>query len=444
MEVHEFLRTLESLGRTDVDRDRAKVLMAEHDKDDSGTIDANEFAMIMVNEFCRTDLPKGILVEKGMGKPWEIPSNGTVEIDMIYEFDSPTMFDVGHDEGIENVIEAMRFAKTLEQKEIIFEQATSSPYYFMSADQGQMLFDEAQCLSMASIDVIAAILPQLVNEDQVVRFIDNNLNDYGKMTLRVRLGQLYNTYIGMSTGHYFYDLKTKDAKNGGKRLSALSTAESKFCRQLGADTSQKGNRSNFRNEMLGGNTIVIDGSWFARCPSSGLLRFDYVSTSRPRQGTRPLSDQRFHRVLHKLGVYDVPSKVAELIRENSDDSNMMPTMIGQAEVLHFDDTAPRLSKVPALGVQRSIMGINSAKISGRSSTPSTPVPSTKPTTSAELLAYVQPPLTVRALLILILITTTNANANTTIITIIILFMSYIMILIYETLLICPWISRWFM
>jgi len=60
MDVDEFLETLSSLGYPKFDRNAALTLMAEHDRDLSGTIDGSEFAMIMVKEFCRTDLPRGM------------------------------------------------------------------------------------------------------------------------------------------------------------------------------------------------------------------------------------------------------------------------------------------------------------------------------------------------------------------------------------------------
>ena len=50
---------------------------------------------------------------------------------------------------------------------------------------------------------------------------------------------------------------------GAKRLAALSVHESKATRAIGANTSQKGNGSNFRNEMVGAvnkqSPLAVDG-----------------------------------------------------------------------------------------------------------------------------------------------------------------------------------------
>ena len=50
MDEEEFLQTLESLGYPNVDIIYCNLWPSDHDM--SGTIDAGEFAMIMVKEFC--------------------------------------------------------------------------------------------------------------------------------------------------------------------------------------------------------------------------------------------------------------------------------------------------------------------------------------------------------------------------------------------------------
>lgn len=315
MNVNELRETLASLGKPNMDIAYLKRLMADHDKDDSGYIDANEFAMIMVDEFCQTDLPRGVLVNKATNKPYVIPNSGRAVIEMIYESDAPSSEDVGEDDGIENIIKAIKEAKTVDHKEIIFEQATSSPYFYLTADQGQVLFDEVQGLSKSALDIIACILPQLVNDEHVNRFIDSNLTTLGKMALRVRLGQLYNCYVGIATGHYNVDLRYHEQVQGVKRLSALAAAESKFNKYINLDTSQKGNHTNFRNEIYGASIIKLSGAWLAACPTNGVLKFDYVSTTRPREGTRPISDNRFNNLMTKMNFAGMADRIAEIRRQ---------------------------------------------------------------------------------------------------------------------------------
>jgi hypothetical protein len=293
MDEDEFLTTLASLGYHNFDRHRLLTFMAEYDRDNSGTIDGGEFAMIMVKEFCRTDVPRGVMVDSSTKKPWKCPDEGAVMIEVVFEIDAPSSHDVGNDDGIRTLINGIVNAQTGEQKDVLFQQACQSPYFFFTAEQAQMLFDDSISagLSKLPLDMIIAIMPQIVNEEQVNRFLDQNLNDQGRLALRVRMGPLYNAFVGLGTGHYFIDFSTTLHTMGAKRLAALSVNESKATRAIGANTSQKGNGSNFRNEMQGVVNkqvpIAVDGQWFADPPDHGELRFDYVSTKRPLIGTLP-------------------------------------------------------------------------------------------------------------------------------------------------------------
>lgn len=340
MELDEFLETLGSLGRGDLEADQVKKLMNEYDRDESGSIDANEFGTIMINEFCRTEIPRGELVDASTGRPWEIPPTGHCVIQLSYQCDVPTLYDIGADHGIDNIIQSIRDAKTDDQREILFQNTTSSPYFFLSFDQAQLLYEEMSGLNRLPLELMASILPQIVNEEQAVRFIDTNLDDAGKLALRVKLGPLYGAFVGLSTGHYALDLRVNYMRNGGRRLGAICVTEGKICRQAGMTTSQKGNYSNFRNEKLGVTSVDITGRWFAMATASQsnkTLRFDYVSTTKPRKPTQPMSDARFERLLQQVGIEEVrevwmriqaqDAAYMESLREQQEQSDMMEVLV---------------------------------------------------------------------------------------------------------------------
>jgi hypothetical protein len=391
MELDEFLETLSSLGKVDFDPAAAKRLMDEHDKDESGSIDANEFGQIMLQEFCQTDLPRGDLVDASTGKPWEIPSSGHCVIQLSYQCDVPTMFDIGEDYGIDNIIQSIRDAKTDEQREILFQNTTSSPYFFLSFDQAQLLFEEMQGLNKLPLEVMANILPQIVNEEQCNKFIDTNLNDKGKMALRVKLGQLYNSYVGMHTGHYCIDMKAPDQRNGGRRLGAICVTEGKFAQRAGANSSQKGNRSNFRNEKLGFTNVDVTGRWFASVKTTSVLHCDYVSTMKPRKGTPPMTESRLERIIETLQLRDIRVVWDALMRlkfqyyrDQLGDDNADEDSIGELERSasfqswdgeNAEETAKRRSSLSGNIMQRShtvahlaaeVVTATSAKLSGES------------------------------------------------------------------------------
>jgi hypothetical protein len=50
--------------------------------------------------------------------------------------------------------------------------------------------------------MIQKILPQMVNSEETVKFIDENLDDSEKLILRVTMGSLYNVFNGVFTGIY--------------------------------------------------------------------------------------------------------------------------------------------------------------------------------------------------------------------------------------------------
>lgn len=171
----------------------------------SGSIDANEFGSILVKEFCRTEVPRGRIVDASTMRPWVVPHSGTALIEVEYECDAPTTFDVGHDSGVESIIKAMRDARTPDQRMLIFEEAVQSPYHFMTAAQGQLLLDELcgpinQCKLAKLCQAISAILPQLVNYEQCLKFVEQNLDHYGYVTLRVMMGHMYCALLGSPTG----------------------------------------------------------------------------------------------------------------------------------------------------------------------------------------------------------------------------------------------------
>jgi hypothetical protein len=68
--------------------------------------------MIMVNQMCKTDEPKGHIVEKYSKMAWRIPRNGKCTVDVQYEYEIPSRFNVGNDAGLLEVLDNMKDAGT--------------------------------------------------------------------------------------------------------------------------------------------------------------------------------------------------------------------------------------------------------------------------------------------------------------------------------------------
>ncbi len=75
-----------------------------------------------------------------------------LEID--YQCERANISDIPHDEGIGHIILAIRESKTEQEKIVLFEQAISSPYYFMSAQQALMLYEEVSKHIAGDVEII--------------------------------------------------------------------------------------------------------------------------------------------------------------------------------------------------------------------------------------------------------------------------------------------------
>ena len=97
-----------------------------------------------------------------------------------------------------------------------------------------------------------------------------------------------------------------------------------------SDTSQKGDWSNYRNEFYEGKAISLSSSFFADCPIRGRLKFDFVSTRRPKRSTKALSTKRFLSLCKVLGL-------GELSRVSSFYESMNPLRRNLASFYHGNE-----------------------------------------------------------------------------------------------------------
>ena len=301
--IDELMKIMDEVG-VPVDRYKAARIMRDFDVDDSGTIDADEFSMAMIKEFCNMDQPKKTVVEKATGQPWVIPEKGKLKIKMEFECANPASEDIPEEDSIDRIIAAIKGASTPEEREAIFENACRSPYYYLTTQHAQLIFDEIKKHSDNILEIVRPILPQMVNPQHAMRFIDSNFNEAGKLALRVRMGPMYCAYMGNPSGHYTFDLKHIENRIAGQKLAAMSKSMEQLCEHMGVHTSQKGNRTAFRNECLEEQSIRTAPKWWASPPDAGKISFDFASTDRPPEGSRSISDSRMRGLIRKL---DLPS-----------------------------------------------------------------------------------------------------------------------------------------
>jgi hypothetical protein len=131
------------------------------------------------------------------------------------------------------------------------------------------------------------------------------LTEEGKLYLRCQIGSIYNAYVGNPSGHYFFDLKKRTHRVALKKLSAISVTESNFIESQNINTSQFGDPSSLRNTTLNNELVHAHGEWIAKLPPSGKFRCDFVSSDRPKAGTKPCSEVRFRRMIQRMDLREL-------------------------------------------------------------------------------------------------------------------------------------------
>ncbi|CAN0417319.1 unnamed protein product, partial [Phaeothamnion confervicola] len=128
-------------------------------------------------------------------------------------------------------------------------------------------------------------------------------------------GPALSAYAACVCGRYSLDLGRPADRAAALRLAEWSHWEGQCARAASGwpaesgGTSQKGRWSNFRNEAFRGKPLRrgLTAAFFKnalRDRVPGVLEFDFVSTSRPPQGTPPMSETCFRAVLRDCGLLE--------------------------------------------------------------------------------------------------------------------------------------------
>jgi len=105
------------------------------------------------------------------------------------------------------------------------------------------------------------------------------------------------------TGHWRLNLENRKQLFVMMKLISINGQEAEFSQKKSGreDTSQEGNWFNFRNAKLitrkGASNLIIDQTYVDNLPRSGIIDFDYVSTTRPGQAL--MFDEKFNLLSKK-------------------------------------------------------------------------------------------------------------------------------------------------
>lgn len=293
MEEYEFVEFMKDRL---LDRIKSK-LLGQSDADDT-SFDSEQGPLVS-------------LLDSSTQKPWVVPEDGLLEIDFLYDREAFATTDeafrqgkisrVGLDLLIRNITE---LATSKAEQDDLFYVAMYDSEIRLTATQAYQLLDACQYLKPESkkIEMIALMLPQMLTAKEAQTLVARTLTLMQRCRLKSRMGSAYSVVLGNPTAHYVFDLAKHKDRIALNKLAEVAQSEKLFSklRSGRADTSQHGNWENFRNEELDGRSIVLTNAFFHVLPRRGKLSFDYVSTTRPKRGTTPISERRFDQLIDML------------------------------------------------------------------------------------------------------------------------------------------------
>ena len=235
------------------------------------------------------------------GAEWVVPNEGHLSIQFVAEPMPPGPDLVGSDLGCEGLINNIKEARTDIERQKIFDKGVTNSDIYLTAKQAQTLLKECS-KGMDPFDMIAKLLPQMAGPHEACMLVESQLDLHMRVRLRMRLGHLFDVLCGNPTGYYNLDMREPLNRVISKRLAEVNNYERRMSKNESGrgDTSQKGNWNNYRNEFVDDGTVTLSSAFFIKPPTNGDLKFDYVSTARPRKGVQGISVRRFIQLCRVL------------------------------------------------------------------------------------------------------------------------------------------------
>ncbi|OQS06210.1 hypothetical protein THRCLA_01739 [Thraustotheca clavata] len=304
------------LGATPTEHD-VQTAMRVYDVDGSGTIEEDEFVELLKNQVIQRVqmnsqkklLSSMTLREEGTNVPWEVPATGILDVvfsyerELMSERETVTMFGIT-DHGLSQLVKSVETGKQHMQHQEIFNAAVENTEIRINAEQAILLMQTCGDLQESRrVMALTKMLPQMVSSKEAQNLVKHVLTIRERYSLRTRMGYQFFPLMGIPTGKYDLDLSRLGDRQALFKLAEIAQAEKQFSktRSCRGDTSQHGNWENFRNELFEGKPIILTSTFFQNIPNKGKLEFDYVSTSRPKRGTKPMSTRRFQQLVQQIG-----------------------------------------------------------------------------------------------------------------------------------------------
>eukprot|EP01041_Mallomonas_annulata_P003922 gene3922-7823_t len=309
---------------------------------------------------------KLLLHDQKTGKPWELPLNGMLYFEFQYLPRCACPIEVLNATGQNRLIQMLKSHPSEIAKILRISQSLKMETY-----QLEEILREMSLVPNSSrqLIILSHLLICVRDTSNTISLLRRNLQRPEEWKeLQRNMRSMYFVCVNAFTGTYKFDLSQHLDRLAAIRLAEISADENAYIRRSVSQwqkrdhgfTSQKKNRTNFRNEvykMLPVERGITD-AFFAqgltdKCP--GMLEVDFVSISRAAIDTKILSDDGFNVIM-----------IARELKAKWSTMKAMAAMIfGEPDVDDDDDDQDQ--------IQETKRGSFSGK-SSPCSTPSKPTP----------------------------------------------------------------------
>ena len=311
------------------EQDDVDKIFRKYDLDNSGIFELSEFLDLigtLKQEMKQVQQRRRFMSFDDTGGEFIPPKTGTLKIGFRNDKRMPDFewqrCTTTSDAETRRLVEMIRSAT---DKDAMLE--LSLVHLNLHFEQAQLLYREILREEPDSSVILSKLLPCLCSAQEAHALCDKYMvRASQRRRLMLLLGPAYQVVLGFPTGHYRLSLAKPEHRLCAGLLIKLNNTEcfSRRSRNDVGDTSQHSNWQNFRNEIWNDGKkketkpIVLSPSFWNKQRTSGVLEFDYVSTTRPVPGTQPLSSKRFGQLLTSTGLYVSTRELDERIKQRLD------------------------------------------------------------------------------------------------------------------------------
>lgn len=316
-------------------------LMNIYDTDGSGLVEEEEFAAFLLDVKTGTaeaadEKPgdrylymKDDYIKAGARPtPYFPPDCGTVHLKLHIDKSKEVVHQHISRRSVETMLDA---SKSSEDRSAIFDYALT--VMKLQYAEAQTFYRVMLKELGSALAVLTRLLPRMSTPNDarmLITFVTGN--DFEQLhLLRTVIGPLYFIYIGLPNGYYHLNLSERADQQCLKALAELSTSSAVHRKKMGlGDTSQDGNWMGFRNVVYEGKVIRLTNEWLDKVPDKGKLDFDFVYINAISIMDTEISNFRLFRLMQTLGMVheDKRKRLFDKLQIDKDDGRLVSKGLG--------------------------------------------------------------------------------------------------------------------